>query len=48
MKNREPSRTLSDLRWLPDDSGFLYAVPDLASEFGNIYRYDMGTNVLRS
>lgn len=34
---------LSDLRWLPDGSGFLYSFPDLAYEFGNIYRYDLGT-----
>lgn len=32
-----------DLRWLPDGSGFLYSFPDLAYEFGNIFRYDLGT-----
>ena len=34
---------LLDLRWLPDGSGFLYAFPDLAYEFGNLYRYDFAT-----
>src|SRR5687768_11675285 len=34
---------LSDLRWLPDGSGFLYAFPDLAYEFGNLFRYDFAT-----
>jgi hypothetical protein len=34
---------LSDLRWLPDGSGFLYSFPDLAYEFGNIFRYDLAT-----
>ncbi len=34
---------LSDLRWLPDGSGFLYSFPDLAYELGNIFRYDLGT-----
>jgi hypothetical protein len=34
---------LSDLRWLPDGSGFLYSFPDLAYEFGNIFRYDFAT-----
>ncbi|HYO62632.1 MAG TPA: hypothetical protein VER08_03140 [Pyrinomonadaceae bacterium] len=34
---------LSDLRWLPDGSGFLYAFPDLAYEFGNLYRYDLAS-----
>ncbi len=34
---------LADLRWLPDGSGFLYSFPDLAYEFGNIFRYDFGT-----
>lgn len=34
---------LSDLRWLPDGSGFLYSFPDLAYEFGNVFRYDLGT-----
>src|SRR5688500_1778633 len=32
-----------DLKWLPDGSGFLYAYPDLAYEFGNIFRYDFTT-----
>jgi Tol biopolymer transport system component len=32
-----------DLKWLPDGSGFLYAYPDLAYEFGNIFRYDFST-----
>ena len=34
---------LSDLRWLLDGSGFLYSFPDLAYEFGNIFRYDFAT-----
>ena len=34
---------VSDLRWLPDGSGFLYSFPDLAYEFGNIFRYDLAT-----
>ncbi|HYN84080.1 MAG TPA: hypothetical protein VER32_02430 [Pyrinomonadaceae bacterium] len=34
---------LSDLRWLPDGSGFLYSIPDLAYEFGNLFRYDLAT-----
>ena len=34
---------LMDLKWLPDGSGFLYAYPDLAYEFGNIFRYDFGS-----
>jgi len=34
---------LTDLRWLPDGSGFLYSFPDLAYEFGNIFRYDFAT-----
>ncbi|HEX5704502.1 MAG TPA: hypothetical protein VFX97_14980 [Pyrinomonadaceae bacterium] len=34
---------VTDLRWLPDGSGFLYSFPDLAYEFGNIFRYDLGT-----
>jgi hypothetical protein len=34
---------LLDLRWLPDGSGFLYSYPDLAYEFGNIFRYDFAT-----
>jgi hypothetical protein len=34
---------LADLRWLPDGSGFLYSFPDLAYEFGNIFRYDLAT-----
>ncbi|HEX6176506.1 MAG TPA: hypothetical protein VF089_21065, partial [Candidatus Binatia bacterium] len=34
---------LLDLKWLPDGSGFLYAYPDLAYEFGNIFRYDFGS-----
>lgn len=34
---------LLDLRWLPDGSGFLYSFPDLAYEFGNIFRYDFET-----
>ncbi|HKO61753.1 MAG TPA: hypothetical protein VJV03_11380 [Pyrinomonadaceae bacterium] len=34
---------LLDLKWLPDGSGFLYAYPDLAYEFGNIFRYDFAT-----
>ena len=31
---------LLDLKWLPDGSGFLYSFPDLAYEFGNVFRYD--------
>jgi hypothetical protein len=34
---------VSDLRWLPDGSGFLYSFPDLAYEFGNLFRYDFAT-----
>jgi len=34
---------VSDLRWLPDGSGFLYSFPDLAYEFGNLFRYDSAT-----
>lgn len=34
---------LSDLRWLPDGNGFLYSFPDLAYEFGNLFRYDFAT-----
>jgi TolB protein len=34
---------LSDLRWLPDGSGFLYTFPDYAYELGNIFRYDFAT-----
>ena len=34
---------LLDLRWLPDGSGFLYTFPDLAYEFGNLFRYDFAT-----
>jgi TolB protein len=34
---------LLDLKWLPDGSGFLYSYPDLAYEFGNIFRYDFAT-----
>jgi len=34
---------LLDLKWLPDGSGFLYSFPDLAYEFGNIFRYDFAT-----
>ena len=34
---------LLDLQWLPDGSGFLYSFPDLAYEFGNIFRYDFTT-----
>ena len=34
---------LLDLKWLPDGSGFLYSYPDLAYEFGNIFRYDFAS-----
>lgn len=34
---------LLDLQWLPDGSGFLYSFPDLAYEFGNIFRFDFAT-----
>ena len=34
---------LLDLKWLPDGSGFLYAYPDLAYEFGNIFRFDFAS-----
>ena len=34
---------LLDLQWLPDGSGFLYSFPDLAYEFGNLFRYDFAT-----
>jgi hypothetical protein len=34
---------LLDLKWLPDGSGFLYSFPDLAYEFGNLFRYDFAT-----
>ncbi|MCA1618661.1 MAG: hypothetical protein LC795_04985 [Acidobacteria bacterium] len=34
---------VTDLRWLPDGSGFLYSFPDLAYEFGNVFRYDFAT-----
>ena len=34
---------LLDLEWLPDGSGFLYSFPNLAYEFGNIFRYDFAT-----
>ena len=34
---------VAGLRWLPDGSGFLYTFPDLAYEFGNLFRYDFAT-----
>ena len=34
---------VTDLRWPPDGSGFLYTFPDLAYEFGNLFRYDFAT-----
>ena len=37
------SQLLTDLRWLPDGSGFLYSFPDYAYENGNIFRYDFAT-----
>ena len=37
------SQILSDLRWLPDGSGFLYTFPDYAYELGNVFRYDFAS-----
>jgi len=34
---------LSDMRWLPDASGFLYSTVNLMRDSANIYRYDFGT-----
>lgn len=37
---------LSDLRWLPDATGFLFSNVNLMRESSNIYRYDFGTKRL--
>jgi Tol biopolymer transport system component len=41
--SKEKYQFITDLRWLPDGSGFLYAGADLAYSFANILRYDLAT-----
>jgi len=41
--SKEQLQWLSDLRWLPDGSGFLYSGSELAYGHANIFKYDLAT-----